>query len=120
MWTPTNQAAFQQLQTALVIAPVLALPDFNKPFAIEIDASNVGIGAVLMQQGHPIAYLSKALGPKAQGLPTYEKECLAILLAVEKWKSYLQHDHFTISTDHRSLIHFQDKKFPTTFNRKHC
>lgn len=65
VWTPTNQEAFQQLQTALITAPVLALPDFNKPFTVETDASNVSIGAVLMQQGHPIAYLSKALGPKA-------------------------------------------------------
>ena len=62
VWTPTNQEAFQQLQTTLVTAPVLALPDFNKPFTIETDASNVGIGAVLMQQGHPIFYLSKTCG----------------------------------------------------------
>lgn len=58
-------------------APVLALPDFSQPFIIETDASDYGIGAVLQQNGHPIAYVSKALGPRTQGLSTYEKESLA-------------------------------------------
>lgn len=62
---------------------MLALPDFSKPFCLETDASKLGIGAVLMQDGHPIAYLSKAIGPKSQGLSTYEKEYLAILTVVD-------------------------------------
>jgi hypothetical protein len=70
---------------------------------VEIDASDQGIEAVLMQNNHPIVYLSKPLGPKNQGLSVYEKECLAILLAIEKWRPYLQHQHFIIRTDHRSL-----------------
>ena len=81
------------------------MPDFSRSFTIETDASDAGIGAVLTQQGHPIAYLSKALGPRARAMSTYEKECLAILLAVEKWRSYLQHKEFTIATDHKSLTH---------------
>jgi hypothetical protein len=91
VWTPALQESFDTLKTALVEAPVLALPDFTKPFVLEIDASDQAIGAVLMQQGHPIAYLSKALGPKAQAMSAYEKECLALMMAVTKWKSYLQH-----------------------------
>ena len=117
-WTPTNEAAFQHLKKALAEAPVLALPDFKKHFTIETDASNQGIGAVLVQEGHPLAYLSKALGPKAQALSTYEKECLAVLLAVEKWKSYLQHAPFTIGTDHRSLVHLQDQKMSSPMQQK--
>jgi len=70
-------------------APVLAILDFTKPFAIETDASNNGVGAVLLQQGHPLAFISKPLGPRTQGLSTYEKEYMAILLAVEQWRSYL-------------------------------
>jgi hypothetical protein len=62
-----------------------------------------------MQKGHPIAYLSKALGPVAQAMSTYEKECLAILLAVDKWRSYLHHAPFTIIIDHRSLVHLSEK-----------
>ncbi|KAL2245946.1 UNVERIFIED_CONTAM: Retrovirus-related Pol polyprotein from transposon 17.6 [Sesamum indicum] len=73
-----------------VYSPVLALLDFTKPFVVETDASGRGIGAVLMQEGRPIAYLSKALEPKNLGLSTYEKEFLALLLAVTKWKHYLQ------------------------------
>uniref|UniRef100_A0A8R7K3Q3 Reverse transcriptase domain-containing protein n=1 Tax=Triticum urartu TaxID=4572 RepID=A0A8R7K3Q3_TRIUA len=117
-WTPTVEAAFQSLKTALAQAPVLALPDFKKTFMIETDASNNGIGAVLMQEGHPISYLSKALGPKAQALSTYEKECLAVILAVDKWRSYLQHAPFTLSTDHRSLKHLQDHKITSPMQQK--
>jgi hypothetical protein len=58
VWTVEVQQAFELVQQALITAPVLALPDFAKQFIIETDACNMGIGAVLMQEGHPIAYLS--------------------------------------------------------------
>uniref|UniRef100_A0A0A9AEH8 Reverse transcriptase RNase H-like domain-containing protein n=1 Tax=Arundo donax TaxID=35708 RepID=A0A0A9AEH8_ARUDO len=58
-----------------------------------------------MQDKHPVAFLSKALGVKSQGLSTYEKECLAILLSVDRWRTYLRHQPFIIKTDHRSLAH---------------
>ena len=64
VWTETTEEAFQLLKTQLISAPVLALPDFNKPFSIETDASEYGIGAVLQQEGHPIAFMSKALAPR--------------------------------------------------------
>jgi hypothetical protein len=85
-WTFKEQQAFDSLKHKLLTAPVLALPDFTKPFTVETDASKRGVGAVLTRGGHPIAYLSKALGPTAQTLSTYEKECLAILLAVDRWR----------------------------------
>ena len=72
-WTLAAEEAFQALKTALTTAPVLALPDFSQPFVIEPDACQYGVGAVLMQQGHPIAYLSKALSLGNQTLSTYEK-----------------------------------------------
>lgn len=118
MWTVQEQAAFQALKTALVQAPVLALPDFTKTFVLETDACDKGIGAVLMQMGHPIAFLSRALGPKNQALSTYEKECLAILMAVDKWRSYLQHQEFVIHTDQRSLVHLGDQKLCTPMQQK--
>jgi len=65
----------------------LGIPNFSKPFAIETDACQYGVGAVLLQDGHPLAYVSKPLGIKTQGLSTCEKEYLAILIAVEQWRS---------------------------------
>ena len=83
-WSDEATSTFNALKQAFISSPVLALPDFDKPFVVETDASGHGIGAVLMQEGHPIAYLSKALGPKHQALPVYERELLAVILAVQK------------------------------------
>jgi len=101
-----------------VSAPVLALPNFAKPFVIETGASETGIGAVLQQDGHSIAYVSKALGSKTQGLSTYEKESLAILLAIDQWKAYLQPAEFVIHTDHKSLTHLSDQRLHTYWQQK--
>ena len=98
-WTTAHDQSFQALKQALSSSPVLALPDFSKPFSIETDASASGIGAVLTQEGHPLAFLSKALGPRSRGLSTYEKEYMAVLMVVQQWRSYLQHAEFTIFTD---------------------
>ena len=73
---------------------------------------------MLSQDNHPVAYISKALGPKTQALSTYEKECMALILAVTKWKSYLQHQEFTIATDHKSLIHLGEQKLQEGMQHK--
>jgi hypothetical protein len=108
----------EALKSALSTAPVLATPDFCKQFCIETDTSTYGIGVVLLQNGHPLAYISKPLGPKSVGLSTYEKEYMAILLAVEQWKSYLQHGEFVIYTDQRNLIHLSDQRLNTPWQQK--
>lgn len=90
MWTTTVVESFQALKQALVQAPVLALPNFSLQFTLEADACDSGVGDVLMQQGHPIAFLSKGLGHKNKALSMYDKECLAIMMAVDKRKAYLQ------------------------------
>ncbi|XP_074292010.1 putative mitochondrial protein AtMg00860 [Silene latifolia] len=74
MWTQEATVAFIQLQEAMRQSPVLRLPDFSENFVVENDASGLGIGEVLTQGGHPIAYLSKALSMKHLALSTYEKE----------------------------------------------
>lgn len=83
-WMHDTESAFQVLKQALISAPVLALSDFSKQFVVDTDAYDVGIGAVLSQGGHPLAYVSRALGPRNRGLLVYDKEYLAILLAVEQ------------------------------------
>lgn len=73
---------------------------------------------MLQQEGHSIAYVSKALGPRNQLLSTYEKECVAILLVVEHWRAYLQHNEFVIKTDQRSLTHLDDQRLTTPWQHK--
>ncbi|CAD6232446.1 unnamed protein product [Miscanthus lutarioriparius] len=70
VWTEEHQQAFQSLKHPLCSAPVLGIPNFSKPFALETDACQNGVGAVLLQDGHPLAYVSKPLGIKTQGLST--------------------------------------------------
>ncbi|KAL0361148.1 UNVERIFIED_CONTAM: Retrovirus-related Pol polyprotein from transposon.6 [Sesamum radiatum] len=86
-WNPDVEAAFEHLKEVVSNAPLLALPDFSQPFIVETDVCGKGIGAVLMQGGRPIAYLSKALAAKNMGLSTYEKEFLALLLAVTNYEN---------------------------------
>nr|XP_020161515.1 uncharacterized protein LOC109746825 [Aegilops tauschii subsp. strangulata] len=118
VWTSVTEEAFVVLKQALTSAPVLDVPDFSKPFTVETDACEYGIGAVLMQQGHPLAFVSKALGPNNRGLSVYEKEYLAILLAIDQWRSYLQMQQFIIKTDHKSLAHLQDQRLHTPWQQK--
>ena len=102
----------------MTIVPILALPNFKEQFIVETDASRVVIGAVLMQQGHPIAFISKNLAPKHHGLSAYEKELLAVVYAVEKWRSYLVGAHFIIRTDHFSLKYILEQKISTPIQSK--
>jgi hypothetical protein len=114
-WDQEATVAFEALKKEMMNPPVLALPDLSKIFIVETDASGAGIGAVLMQEGHPIAFISKALGPRQQSLSTYEREMLAIIMAVHKWKQYLWGRSFKIRTDHVSLKYLLDQKlsFPS-------
>lgn len=78
----------------------------------------MGIGAVLMQESHPVAYLSKALAPRNLGLSAYEKECLSLLLAVDRWRPYLQHAEFVIRTDQKSLLNLTDQRLNTQVQQR--
>lgn len=81
-WTEEAEFAFIHLKEAMTTSPVLALPNFSQPFVVETDASSKGLGAVLMQNNRPIAFISKALSPRNQSLSIYEREFMAVLLAI--------------------------------------
>lgn len=117
MWTLAHTTAFNALKTVLVSAPVLALPDLSKPFQLQTDASDSDVGAVLLQEGHPLAIVSKSLAPHTRLLSIYE-EYLAILVAVEQWRSYLQHVEFAIYTDQHSLMHVTSQRLHTQWQLK--
>ncbi|WVZ71682.1 LOW QUALITY PROTEIN: hypothetical protein U9M48_020237 [Paspalum notatum var. saurae] len=117
-WTDSAEQSFLALKQAMQNTPVLALPNFQLPFIVETDACALGIGTVLMQQERPIAYLSKALGEKQKQLSIYEKEFLALIMAVEKWRQYLQRTEFIIRTDHSSLAYLSEQNLHSELQRK--
>jgi hypothetical protein len=98
LWTSEATAAFLQLKDAVTSPPVLRLPDFSQTFTIECDACATGIGAVLMQEGRPIAFLSQAVKGQALHLSTYEKELFSLVTAVQKWRPYLLGRSFKVKT----------------------
>jgi len=109
IWTQDAECAFEKLKQAMYTTPVLAMPDFSKTFTIETDACGNGLGSVLLQEEHPIAFTNKALSGNNLVLSTYEKEMMAILHAVQKWRPYLLGNHFCIKTDHQSLKYFLEQ-----------
>ena len=117
-WLDRASAAFDKLKAAMTTTPVLTLPDFNRPFIIEADTSGVRIGAILMQDGRPLAYTSKALSPSDQNMSTYDKEMLAIVRAATRWRLYLIRRYFQIKTDHKSLKYLLEQKISSPEQQK--
>ena len=99
LWGEEAIEAFDKLKLAMTTLPVLALPDWNLPFIIETDASEIALGAVLSQNGHPIAFFSKKLSNRAKTKSIYERELMAVVLSVQKWRHYLLGRKFTIISD---------------------
>jgi hypothetical protein len=87
-WGPQHTLAFNTLKEKMSTAHALALPNFDQPFTLEIDVSKTGIGAVIMQQGQPIAFYSESLGSKVFAQSTYHKEALTILQALKRGRHY--------------------------------
>ncbi|MCH90591.1 RNA-directed DNA polymerase (Reverse transcriptase), partial [Trifolium medium] len=113
VWSVEACRAFDSLKKSLTTAPVLALPDFSKEFIIECDASGGGIGAILMQSKRPIAYFSKALGIRNLAKSAYEKELMAVVLAIQHWRPYLIGRKFIVSTDQKSLKQLLQQRMVT-------
>ncbi|RVW68732.1 Transposon Tf2-2 polyprotein [Vitis vinifera] len=117
-WDEDAAAAFTMIKQALTTTPTLAMPNFNEPFTIETDASGDGIGAVLTQQGRPIAYMSRALGVTKRSWSIYAKEMLAIVEAIRTWRPYILGRKFFIRTDQRSLKYFLEQRVATSEQHK--
>ncbi|XP_075111713.1 uncharacterized protein LOC142181922 [Nicotiana tabacum] len=117
-WSSKATRAFEELKKALTSALVLMLPDFSLPFIVERDACNLGIGPVLMQNGQPIAYLSKGLSPQHQALSVYDKELMDLIMAVNKWAQYLTRRPFTVKTDQKALKFLLEQKLHTSSQLK--
>ena len=105
-WTSECDHAFNLLKEKLTQAPILVYPQFGSeatPFILETDASDVGIAAVLQQDGHVIAYASHALSKSEKNYSVIQKECLAIVYGTKQFRHYLLGRSFTVLTDHAPL-----------------
>jgi len=108
-FTERMAQAFKDLKQALINKPCLQLPDPDGEYEVTTDASEdeATVGAVLMQNGHPIAYESKKLNPHQKNYPVHDKEMCAIMHALDRWRPFLLGRHFKVYTDHRSLVYFK-------------
>jgi hypothetical protein len=101
--TPTCEAHFQELKKRLTIAPILVMPDMEKSFSIYCDASGQGLGCVLMQDGHMVAYASQQLRKHEVNYPTHDLELVDVVHALKIWMHYLMGKRCELYTDHKSL-----------------
>lgn len=115
-WSSECAEAFTRIKEQLISAPVMTCPNFDLPFQVQTDASDFGLGAVLTQtidgNEHVISYISRSLTPNERKFSTTEKECLAVVWAVEKFRPYIEGTHFEVITDHFSLQWLHSLKDP--------
>jgi hypothetical protein len=116
-WAKAQENAFNMLKDKLTHASLLQLPDFNKTFELECDASGIGLGGVLLQEGKPVAYFSEKLSGPILNYSTYDKELYALVRTLETWQHYLWPKEFVIHSDHESLKHLCSQG---KLNRRHA
>ena len=111
--TELSQQTFALVKEGLTHASILAILNFSKPFVLEADVLGTGIGAVLSQDNHPIAFFSKKTSPLMQKQSAYAREMYAITQAMAKFRHYLLGHRFVIRTDHKSLKGMQSRVIQT-------
>lgn len=112
VWSLEADKAFNALKAKMVNLPTLAYPDPALPYDLHTDASNVGLGAVLVQSGRPISFASRTLSDAERNYSTTERECLAIVWSLNYFYPYLYGAHFSIYTDHAALKSILSTKMP--------
>ncbi len=117
-WDGKCQAAMDLLKSAITSAPGLRFPDFSRPFFVHADACDAGLGAALMQRDDDgrdvaVAYASRALHKAEKLFSTLEKECLAVIWALEHFRPYIEGLHVTVFTDHSSLKWLMSRPNPS-------
>lgn len=121
VWSDVAQSAFDQLKKALTSAPILASPEFGKPFVLTTDASKFALGAILsqVQEGveRVIRYASRSMNPAERNYSVTEKECLSIVWAIGMYRCYLLGTTFTIVTDHKPLVSLPKLKLDDPYGR---
>ncbi|XP_060182306.1 uncharacterized protein LOC132611970 [Lycium barbarum] len=115
VWGYEQEKDFQELKSMLISSPLLQLPNFEKTFEVECDASGVGIGGVLMQEGKSLAYFRENLKGASLNYSTYDKELYALVRVLTHWQHYLWHKEFVIRSDHESLKHLKSQS-----NKRHA
>ena len=114
MWGLAQELSFNTLKNALCTTPILKLPDLTEPFILQTDASQNGLGAILLQKEEdvrkPVAYASRKLNKAEVNYSTVEKECLACVWAIQKFQRYLYGREFTLETDHQPLVFLSKSK----------
>jgi hypothetical protein len=104
-WTDECDHDFSKLKQCLTLAPILKVPDIDRPFIVCIDASKEGLGAVLSQYGRVIDYASRKLRPLEEIYATHDLELTTIVHSLQLWHHYLVGRKFELKTDHRGLQH---------------
>jgi len=112
-WSEQCENALRGIQQCFSKSPVLVLPDLKRQFVVRTDASDVGVGAVLLQEYDilmPVAFASRKLLDREKNFSAIERECLAIVFAIKKFEKYLLLTHFVVETDHRPLLFLKQGK----------
>ncbi|GFU64669.1 retrovirus-related Pol polyprotein from transposon gypsy [Trichonephila clavipes] len=102
-WSVEAQRACKVVKTAITDAPVLKLPDFEKPFELFTDATSIGIGAILNEEQRPVVYAYRTLSNAERNYTVTERECLAVVWALNKFRTYLGSLPVKVITDHAAL-----------------